>query len=116
MKRLATTAQMKELDRIAIEERKIPSLELMEHAASQVADRVLQMAGSQTDATVRIGIFCGAGNNSSLYFFDKIPKSRTFIIASPYRYDLFIFPFTHQRNEYQIVRILQLAGHIRRED
>lgn len=30
---LATMAQMKELDRIAIEERGIPSLELMENAA-----------------------------------------------------------------------------------
>ena len=33
MEILASTAQMKELDRIAIEERGIPSLELMENAA-----------------------------------------------------------------------------------
>ena len=38
MQFLATTAQMKELDRTAIEERGIPSLELMEHAAQAVAD------------------------------------------------------------------------------
>ena len=40
MQPLATTAQMKELDRIAIQERGIPSLELMEHAAAAVAEAV----------------------------------------------------------------------------
>ena len=37
--KLTTAAQMKELDRIAIEERGIPSLELMENAAKAVARR-----------------------------------------------------------------------------
>lgn len=36
----ATAAQMKELDRIAIEERGVPSLDLMEQAATAVADAV----------------------------------------------------------------------------
>ena len=40
MKTLATAAQMKELDRIAIEERGIPSLDLMERAAQAVAEEV----------------------------------------------------------------------------
>jgi len=40
MRTLATAVQMKELDRIAIEERGIPSLELMENAARKVAKRV----------------------------------------------------------------------------
>lgn len=35
---LATAAQMRKLDRVAIEERGIPSLELMEHAAEAAAD------------------------------------------------------------------------------
>lgn len=37
---LATAAQMKELDRVAIEERGIPSLDLMEAAATAVAEKV----------------------------------------------------------------------------
>ena len=37
---LATAAQMRELDRVAIEERGIPSLELMEHAAAQAAQHL----------------------------------------------------------------------------
>ena len=40
---LATAAQMKELDRRAIEERGIPSLELMEHAAQAVADTAWEL-------------------------------------------------------------------------
>ena len=40
---LATAAQMQELDRRAIEERGIPSLELMEHAAQAVADTVWEL-------------------------------------------------------------------------
>ncbi len=39
----ATAAQMKELDRIAIEERGIPSLDLMEQAATAVADAVEEL-------------------------------------------------------------------------
>ena len=37
---LATAAQMKELDRTAIEDRGIPSLDLMEAAATAVAEKV----------------------------------------------------------------------------
>ena len=40
MRMLATTEQMRELDRTAIEERGIPSLELMENAAREVAQAV----------------------------------------------------------------------------
>lgn len=62
MKRLAATWQMKELDRTAIEDWKIPSLELMERAAEAVAEKVLQII-EQRGGGRRITIFCGPGNN-----------------------------------------------------
>lgn len=62
MKILASTAQMKELDRIAIEEWKISSLDLMERAAGAVAERVLQIIEKKGGGR-RITIFCGPGNN-----------------------------------------------------
>lgn len=62
MKILASTAQMKELDRIAIEEWKIPSLDLMERAAGAVAEKVLQIIEKKGGGR-RITIFCGPGNN-----------------------------------------------------
>ena len=40
---VATAAQMKELDRQAIEEYGIPSLDLMEHAAQAVANEVREL-------------------------------------------------------------------------
>ena len=40
---LATAAQMKELDRVAIEERGIPSLDLMEVAATAVAEKAAEL-------------------------------------------------------------------------
>ena len=45
MRMLATTEQMRELDRTAIEERGIPSLELMENAAREVAQAVADLVG-----------------------------------------------------------------------
>lgn len=62
MERLATTAQMKELDRIAIEDRQIPSLDLMEHAAGAIAEKVLQLTEKQKGDR-QITVFCGPGNN-----------------------------------------------------
>lgn len=59
---LATTSQMKELDRTAIEEWGIPSLMLMERAAGAVADRVLQLI-KKSPSGRRAAIFCGPGNN-----------------------------------------------------
>lgn len=52
MQALATAAQMRELDRIAIQERGIPSLKLMEHAAQAVADTVRELVGPRPDGPI----------------------------------------------------------------
>ena len=58
---IATAAQMREMDRTAIEERGIPSVQLMEAAACVVARAVSDLAGGRTDG--RAVLFCGPGNN-----------------------------------------------------
>ena len=61
---IATTAQMKELDRIAIQERHIPSLELMENAAQAVAQRVAELLspdGGITGSASAIGFIVSCG-------------------------------------------------------
>lgn len=64
MQILATTRQMKELDRTAIQDEGIPSLDLMEHAAQAVAEAARELLESKdAGPTPRIGLFCGPGNN-----------------------------------------------------
>lgn len=60
--KLATAAQMQELDRVAIEERGIPSLELMERAAEGVAKSVRELLPDKP-GKCRVAVFCGNGNN-----------------------------------------------------
>ena len=60
--RLATVAQMRELDRRAIEERRIPSIDLMERAAAGIAKAVLELL-PERPSKCRVAVFCGAGNN-----------------------------------------------------
>lgn len=78
MLHLATAAQMKEMDRIAIEERGIPSTVLMERAARVLADEVLALPrpGQQPSAVV----FCGPGNNGG----DGIAAAR-FLLEAGWR-------------------------------
>lgn len=57
-----TTAEMKEMDRIAIQQRGIPSLRLMETAAGHVTAAV-QARLAQTGRQGNVLIFCGPGNN-----------------------------------------------------
>ena len=58
--RIATAEQMREMDRTAIEERGIPSTDLMERAAAALAEEVMSLAG---DCAGRVVCFCGPGNN-----------------------------------------------------
>ena len=78
MMHLAAAAQMKEMDRIAIEERGIPSTVLMERAARVLADEVLALPrpGQQPSAVV----FCGPGNNGG----DGIAAAR-FLLEAGWR-------------------------------
>ena len=52
---VATAAQMKELDRQAIEKYGIPSLDLMEHAAQAVANAVWNLVGREDEDDGVIG-------------------------------------------------------------
>ena len=58
--RIATASQMRELDRITIQERGVPSTDLMERAAAALAQAALELAGG---APGRAVCFCGPGNN-----------------------------------------------------
>ena len=60
--KLATAAQMRELDRQAIRERKIPSIDLMERAAEGVAEAALELL-PLWPGKCRVAVFCGTGNN-----------------------------------------------------
>lgn len=60
--KLATAAQVRELDRKAIEERNIPSIDLMERAAAAVAQAALDLL-PEKPRKCRAAIFCGTGNN-----------------------------------------------------
>ena len=44
--KIATAQQMRDMDRVAIQERGIPSVQLMERAAQSVADAALGLAGA----------------------------------------------------------------------
>ncbi len=59
--KLANSRQMRELDRRAIEEWKIPSIDLMEKAARGVAKSVMELGGRKLRK--RVAVFCGSGNN-----------------------------------------------------
>lgn len=58
--KLVTSAQMQQLDRVAIEKHGIPSLTLMERAGRAVADIAGEYAGRRKGSAV---ILCGRGNN-----------------------------------------------------
>ena len=59
--KLATAAMMRELDRKAIQEWRIPSVDLMERAAKGVTKAALEVMGRKLRR--KAAIFCGSGNN-----------------------------------------------------
>lgn len=70
--RVAPAARVRELDRVAIEERGIPSLVLMESAARSVAD-VVEEELQAGRAAEPVAIVCGMGNNGG----DGLALART---------------------------------------
>ena len=84
--KLATASQMKELDRQAIEERGIPSIDLMERAAEGVAWAALDLL-PQRPGRCRGAALCGAGNNggdgiaAARLLFLKGLKVRAFLVG-----------------------------------
>ena len=61
MEKTLTREEMRELDRKAIEEYKIPGIILMENAGRDVAEEVLKMLDDPQQA--KVAILCGKGNN-----------------------------------------------------
>lgn len=85
--KLTTSAQMRELDRMAIEERHIPSIELMERAAEGLAEAVWARL-PEKPSRCRIAALCGPGNNGGdgiaaarLLFFKGV-QVRCFLVGS----------------------------------
>lgn len=61
MEKSLTREEMRELDRKAIEEYKIPGIVLMENAGRNVAEGILKMLDDLQQA--KVAILCGKGNN-----------------------------------------------------
>ena len=61
MEKVLTREEMRELDRKAIEEYKIPGIVLMENAGRNVAEEILKMLDDPQQA--KVVILCGKGNN-----------------------------------------------------
>jgi NAD(P)H-hydrate epimerase len=61
MNKSLTREEMRELDRMTIEEYKIPSIILMENAGRNVAEEILRMIDNPLKA--KVAILCGKGNN-----------------------------------------------------
>src|SRR6185312_1668008 len=57
--KITSAAEMREIDRITTEKFGVPSLDLMEHAGTAVADFALQ----HYPTAQKIGVICGKGNN-----------------------------------------------------
>ncbi len=61
--KIVTAEQMQSIDRTAIQERGIPSLELMENAGHGIAHYLREISEEGGVKTRKVAIFCGKGNN-----------------------------------------------------
>lgn len=103
--KLASCAEMRELDRIAIEERGIPSLELMERAAAHVTKHALRCAGGGT--AKHFVIYCGTGNNGG----DGLAAARQLMAAGAAVTVLLVGNAAHStRDSQEMTRRLEAAG------
>ena len=90
--RLSTAAQMKEMDRRAIEEKGIPSPVLMERAARHVAEEAVRFLerenGSCGRRPYQAAVFCGPGNNggdgaaAARFLAERGLETRAFLVES----------------------------------
>ncbi|MCF6158799.1 MAG: NAD(P)H-hydrate epimerase [wastewater metagenome] len=62
MEKILTREEMRELDRRAIEEYKIPGIILMENAGRNVTEEVMEMIQDKP-GTMKVAVLCGKGNN-----------------------------------------------------
>ena len=102
--RLTTAAQMRELDRQAIEGG-IPSLDLMERAAEGVARAALELLPDRP-GKCRAAVFCGAGNNGG----DGIVAARLLFLKGVHNRKRLAVLFAH--NAQPVVRpVGQVKAH-----
>lgn len=90
--RLSTAAQMKEMDRRAIEEKGIPSPVLMERAARHVAEEAVRFLEKENRSCgrrpYRAAVFCGPGNNggdgaaAARFLAERGLETRAFLVGS----------------------------------
>lgn len=83
--RTITSKRMKELDRRAIEERGIPSVQLMENAGRAVAHELLKHVKANGESAAGVTVLCGSGNNggdgiaAARFLLDEGVKVRVFL-------------------------------------
>lgn len=75
--RLFTRAELREIDRLAVVRFKIPSIVLMENAASAIARTALDMASSPNLPMRSAIVICGPGNNGG----DGLAVARHLLLA-----------------------------------
>ena len=87
MLELATAAQMKRMDQRTIQERGIPSIDLMERASAAVAAAALELLPDRPGRCTA-AVLCGAGNNggdgigAARHLFLKGVRVRAFLVGS----------------------------------